>query len=312
MSHKRPSIAAIIPARNAGDALATAIDSVLRQAGDWDEALVVDDGGARAVVKGLGDTRLRLIPGPKRGAGAARNAGLRATDADWVAFLDADDVWLDGYLERLMEAIRSNPEAGACFGGAMHLSENGQVLNIGTVRANDATLAGLLTRRVQPTTSATAVNRRLVLELGGFDEDFLCPAGVEDIDLWWRIAAVRTCIVQPEPLVQYVVHERRDRSRSRCELLRLARDRRRCIERLEGRISPGLFRRAAAQHLAIMARYWLVAGYAKEGRREALASLHFAPTGNGFAAMALATMPARGRNVVRSLRRTAIRKLRRA
>jgi glycosyltransferase involved in cell wall biosynthesis len=312
MNHKEPSIAAIIPARNAGDALATAIESVLRQSGDSDDVLVVDDGGARAVVESLAEPRVRLIAGPKRGAGAARNAGLRATAADWAAFLDADDVWLEGYLERIRETIRSDLNAGACFSGAVHLSENGRVLNIGTVRADDATLAGLLTRRIQPTTSATAVNRRLVLELGGFDEAFLCPAGVEDIDLWWRIAAVRTCIVQPEPLVQYVVHERRDRSRSRSELLWLARDRRRCIERLEGRIPSELFRCAAAQHLAIMARYWLVAGYASEGRREALASLRFAPTANGFAALALATVPAGGRNVVRSLRRTAIGKLRRA
>jgi glycosyltransferase involved in cell wall biosynthesis len=310
LSREEPSIAAIIPARDAGDALATAIGSVLRQDGEPMEVLVVDDDGARAVVERLAEPRVRLIEGAKRGAGAARNAGLRATDADWVAFLDADDVWLEGYLERLREAIRSNPEAGACFSGAVHLSENGRVLNLGTVRADDATLVGLLTRRIQPTVSATAVNRRLVLELGGFDEDFLCPAGVQDIDLWWRIAAVRTCIVQPVPLVHYIVHERRDRLRSRSELGRLARDRRRCIERLEGRVPPELFRRAAAQHLAIMARYWLVAGYAKEGRREALASLRYAPTANGFAALAFALLPSRARGVVRSIRRTAIRNLR--
>src|SRR5207253_2436184 len=102
--------------------------------------------------------------------------------------------WMEGYLQRLGEAIRSNPDAGACFSGAVHYSEDGRVINIGTMRADDATVPGLLTRRVQPTTSATAVNRRLVLELGGFDEAFLCPAGVEDIDLWWRIVAARPCV----------------------------------------------------------------------------------------------------------------------
>jgi hypothetical protein len=60
-----------------------------------------------------------------------------------------------------------------------------------------------------------------------------------------------------------------------------------------------------------MARYWLVAGYANEGRREALASLRYAPTANGFAALALALTPGRARDAVRSLRRTAIRNLRR-
>lgn len=312
MNPNEPSIAAIIPARNAGDALAMAISSVLRQRSEPIEVVVVDDGGAREVVERLAEPRVRVVSGERRGAGAARNTGLRSTNADWAALLDADDKWLDGYLGRLKEAIRENPDAGACFGAAIHLSETGEVLNLGTVRSRDATISGLLTRRIQPTTSATAVNRRLVLELGGFDENFLCPAGVEDIDLWWRIAALRPCIVQPVPLVHYVVHEGRDRSRSRAELLRLARDRRRCIERLRGQVPPKLFRRAAAQHLAIMARYWLVAGYSKDGRREALASLRRVPTANGFAALALTLVPEGGRDVVRSLRRTAIRNLRRA
>jgi glycosyltransferase involved in cell wall biosynthesis len=311
MSSIEPSIAAIIPARHVGDALATAIGSVLRQSGEPIEVIVVDDGGGRAVVERLAEPRVRILNGPQRGAGAARNVGLRASHADWAAFLDADDVWLGGYLEQLRQAIRANAEAGACFGAAIHISESGKVLNRATVRTADATLVGLLTRRIQPTTSATAVNSGLVLELGGFDEGFLCAAGVEDIDLWWRIASVRACVVQPVPLVHYVVHERRDRSRPRAELLSLAQDRRRCIQRLEGRVPRPLFRRAAAQHLAIMARYWLVAGYATEGRRAALASLRYAPTANGIAALALALTPGPAREAVRSFRRTVIRNLRR-
>ena len=311
MSSMQPSIAAIIPARQAGDALTTAIGSVLCQNGEPVDVIVVDDGGARAVVERMAEPRVRVVTGPQRGAGAARNVGLRAAHVDWVALLDADDVWLEGYLGRVRQAIQAKPDAGACFGAAIHVSESGKVLNRATVRTADATLVGLLTRRIQPTTSATAVNRRLVLELGGFDEGFLCSAGVEDIDLWWRIASVHACVVQPVPLVHYVVHERRDRSRSRAELLRVAQDRRRCIQRLEDKIPPTLFRRAAAQHLAIMARYWLVAGYANEGRREALASLRYAPTANGIAALALALMPGPARDAVRSLRRTAIRNLRR-
>jgi glycosyltransferase involved in cell wall biosynthesis len=311
MSGTQSSIAAIIPARHAGDALASAIGSVLGQSGEGIEVIVVDDGGARTIVEALAEPRVRLLDGPGRGAGAARNAGLHATHADWAALLDADDVWLEGYVERLRQAICANPDAGACFGAAIHVSESGDVINRATVRGVDATLSGLLTRRFQPTTSATAVNRRVALGLGGFDEGFIRPAGVEDIDLWWRIAAVRACLVQPVPLVRYVVHEARDRCRSRTELFELALDRRRCINRLKGRIPRTLFRRAAAQHLAIMARYWLVAGYAAEGRSEAIASLRYAPTANGIAALMLASTPAPLREGVRSIRRAAIRSLRR-
>jgi glycosyltransferase involved in cell wall biosynthesis len=311
MSSIEPSIAAIIPAREAGEALTAAIGSVLRQSGEPIEVIVIDDGGARGVVERLAEPRVRILNGPQRGAGAARNVGLRGTHADWAALLDADDVWLEGYLERVRQAIQANAQAGACFGAAIHVSESGEVLNRATVRTSDATLDGLLTRRLQPTTSATAVNRGFVLELGGFDEDFLCPAGVEDIDLWWRIANARACVVQAEPLVHYVVHEQRDRSRPRADLLRLAQDRRRCIRRLEGRVPGALFRRAAAQHLAIMARYWLVAGYPVEGRQEALSSLRYAPSANGVAALLFALTPGPTRDAIRSIRRSAIRNLRR-
>jgi glycosyltransferase involved in cell wall biosynthesis len=312
LSSSQPSLAAIIPARDAGSALAVALDSVLSQVGNTIDVIVIDDGGARSVVTDVDDPRVRLVDGPHRGVGAARNAGLHATDAEWVALLDADDVWLDGYLESVRNVIRENPEAGACFSAAIHLSETGDVVNVCTVRAEHATVEGLLTRRMQPTTSATALNRRVALELGGFDEYFGCPAGVEDIDFWWRIAAARSCLVQPKPLVHYVVHERRNRSRPWAELSQLAQDRRRCIDRIRGNVSPRLFRSAAAHHLAIMARYWLLAGYGAEGRREAVASLRYAITANGIAAFALALAPTPLRNVVRSLRRTAIRNLRRA
>jgi glycosyltransferase involved in cell wall biosynthesis len=311
MGNHAPSIAAIIPAREAGDTLPSAIHSVLHQRGEPIDVIVVDDGDANRVVESLDEPRVRVVSGPSRGAAAARNVGLSAAPSDWVAFLDADDIWLDGHLERLRVAIQTHPDAGACFGAAIHVSEAGEIINCATVRAADATLAGLLTRRIQPTTSATAVNRNVALGVGGFDEGFIRPAGVEDIDLWWRIAAVSECAVQPVPLVRYVVREQRDRTRSRADLLELSHDRRRCMERLEGKVPPALFRRAAAQHLAIMARYWLVAGYAAEGRSEALASFRYAVTANGIAALALALVPTPTRELVRSLRRAAIRSLRR-
>jgi glycosyltransferase involved in cell wall biosynthesis len=309
-------ITAVVPVRIAPDtetnkALEQAVQSALNQTGHPIDVIVIDDGGADSVIGGLDVERVHVLPGPRRGAGAARNVGLQQARTDWVAFLDADDTWLDGYVDRLHQAIEEDPDAGACFGAATHVSDGGQILNRATVRPADATLHGLLTRRLQPTTSATAVNRHVALEVGGFDENFRRPAGVEDIDLWWRIAAARTCIVQPLPLVRYVVHERRDRQRTYEELRQLGADRRRCIARLRGEVPATLFRRAAAQHLAIMARYWLVAGYAIEARNEALASFRYAPTLNGLAALSMALVPTGARDPLRSLRRASIRAIRR-
>src|SRR5262249_21165931 len=89
----RVSCDVVIPARNAEQYLADAVDSVLAQDGEAIRVIVVDDRSTdrtAAIAASYGDA-VRAVEGDGRNAGAARNLGVRAGDAEFIAFLDADD-----------------------------------------------------------------------------------------------------------------------------------------------------------------------------------------------------------------------------
>lgn len=293
MTAASPDLTVAIPAYNAAATIGRTLRSVLEQADGALEVIVVDDGSTDEtpdVVRATRDERVRLLQGRGGSVAAARNLALRQARGEWVALLDADDYWLDGHLTALRETLIRAPDAVVCFGAALHVDEAGALIRRFDVDERHATVAGLLRRRMQPTTSATTVRREVALSLGGFDEHFRV-VGVEDIDLWWRLAARGRCLVQPRHLTVYVVHEHRDRARERLWLLELRADRERCVARLEGHVDRGLLRVASAQHHAILARYWLVAGLRQEGRRDAVRALRYAITPAGLAALALSWLP---------------------
>ena len=112
------TITAIIPAYNAGVLIEEAIASVLAQTRPPDEIIVVDDGssddtGERARRFGA---RIRYHAQPNAGSSAARNAGIYLASSSWIAFLDADDLWMPQRLERQEEQLSREPETEAVFG----------------------------------------------------------------------------------------------------------------------------------------------------------------------------------------------------
>ncbi|GAC1545117.1 MAG: hypothetical protein NVS3B16_14150 [Vulcanimicrobiaceae bacterium] len=102
-------VTVVVPAYNAAAYLAAALASVRRQTAPPQELVVVDDGSTdetAAIARGFG---ARVISGPNGGLAHARNVGIRAANAPWIAFLDADDMWRDERLERQWSALTAAP-----------------------------------------------------------------------------------------------------------------------------------------------------------------------------------------------------------
>jgi glycosyltransferase involved in cell wall biosynthesis len=98
----------VIPCFNAGCFIGEAIRSALHQTWPPEEVLVIDDGSTDEsveVVSGFGPP-VRLFRQPNQGAATARNVGIRAARGDWIAFLDADDLWDADKLRKQVLAIQ--------------------------------------------------------------------------------------------------------------------------------------------------------------------------------------------------------------
>ncbi len=122
-------VSVVIPAYNAGDTIARALDSVLIQTYRAAEIIVVDDCSAdntRSIVEDYADKGVRLVALPqRRGASGARNVGIAAAKSDAVAFLDSDDEWLNPKLEMQVALLTSSPDIAFVACGSSLISPEG-------------------------------------------------------------------------------------------------------------------------------------------------------------------------------------------
>jgi hypothetical protein len=192
-----PAVSVVIPAYNAADTLREAIDSVLDQTlADW-ELVVVDDGSTDAsgeIARSYTDHRVRVVAQPNRGLAAARNAGIAASGAPLVAFLDADDVYHPDKLARHVAHFRAEPAVGLSFSHSLLVDEAGRSLGKRQTAPAGAVPDAALFLSNPVGNGSAAVARRDALEAiaadGEHGREYFDPrlAAVEDVDAWWRIA----------------------------------------------------------------------------------------------------------------------------
>lgn len=108
MSMERGSVDVVVPIFNGRDTIEAALRSVLAQDGDLlHEIIVVDDGstdGSAEVVMAIGSEKIRLFRTSNHGVACARNLGIERSSAEWIAFLDADDLWEENKLRTQIQA----------------------------------------------------------------------------------------------------------------------------------------------------------------------------------------------------------------
>jgi glycosyltransferase involved in cell wall biosynthesis len=125
------TVCVLIPAHNARSFLREALDSVHAQTRRPEQIIVVDDGSTDGTAEIALEWQanqgipIDLVRQPNRGPSAARNVGIRASRADLVALLDADDLFLPDHLERLERGFDLASESVLCFGDAEVFTASG-------------------------------------------------------------------------------------------------------------------------------------------------------------------------------------------
>lgn len=194
-----------MPLWNKRDYVAASVAGVLAQTREDFELVVIDDGstdGSRAIVDGFGDPRIRVLAQANAGPGAARNAGIAAARHDWIAFLDADDVWRRGHLAEL-DRLRSRFPGAGLIGTSYVDPDRADPWRRSTVPDGLLAAADYFARLAafDPPfcTSSAAIPKRSYAEFGGFGR---CPAG-EDTAFWVRIALARPVAVSSRATAAY-------------------------------------------------------------------------------------------------------------
>jgi GT2 family glycosyltransferase len=215
-------VSVVIPSRDRGPFLATAVGCALGQVGVRAEVIVVDDGSLRPVAPGGRDGREPVVlrhPEP-RGVSAARNTGIARAAGEWIAFLDDDDVWAPTKLARQLAGAA---DSGRQWAYAGYVDVDGDLrLTGGTPPPEpDEVVAGLATHNAVPGSASNVVVRSALLRrAGGFDESLSVH---EDWDLWTRLAQAGPPACVPEPLVALRWHAGNTSSRPAAMLRELPR-----------------------------------------------------------------------------------------
>ena len=198
-------ISVVIPLYNKQSCIGSTIESVLNQSYQNFEVIVVDDGstdGSADVVRQIQDPRIRLIQKSNGGVSSARNAGIRQSKSELIAFMDADDLWSSEYLQEIDRLNSAFPDAaimGTSYyllkGGNQAVTNNklpkGYVGIVDNVRWEYGHLYW---------TSAVCCKKSALEEVGMFDERI---AYGEDTDVWWRIMLKYPAAYSNKPLAVY-------------------------------------------------------------------------------------------------------------
>jgi glycosyltransferase involved in cell wall biosynthesis len=179
-------VSTIIPVYNGSSTIGYAIDSALAQNFEGQEIIVVNDGSTdltQIVLESYG-TRIEVIQQENRGQPTARNVAIERASGKYLAFLDADDVWLPQRLSKTVAALDRNPQASLVFSDYVRIDQTGTPVQFSVVPAllaHSPTLEEMLTHwwPIAPTT--VTMLRSTWLRCGGFHAR---ATGFEDLYLF--------------------------------------------------------------------------------------------------------------------------------
>lgn len=224
-----PLISVIIPAFNAEKTIEATIQSVTNQTFTDFELIIVNDGSTDRtleIVNSIEDPRIRVLSYPNSGrVSISRNRGFTQAVGEFIAFLDADDLWTPEKLDLQLKALQSNPQAAVAYSWVDCIDENGKFLrSTRRISINGDVHGELLLGNFLENGSNPLIRKQALIEVGNFDETLL---NAEDHDLYLRLAANYQFVCVPVPVVLYRISPN---SKS-CNVVRMEAQSRRVIEK---------------------------------------------------------------------------------
>lgn len=189
-----PFFSIICPTFNSAAFVERSIESVIAQTFQNFELILIDDCSTdntckvlETIIQQYPDKQIKLLREPHRGPGATRNAGIRAAEGKWIAFLDSDDVWVPEKLVRVHDAILKNPAVNFLCHDEQHIHLDGtnNIINSSAWYNPNVALPRQLYRCNLFSTSAVVCSKELLMDMGMFNE---CLMSAQDYELWLRLS----------------------------------------------------------------------------------------------------------------------------
>jgi len=218
LSTKNHLVDVVIPAFNAEHYIDQTLESIALQGSLVHSIIVVNDGSTdqtaqivEAFTRQHSHLSIKLINQANAGLANARNTGINAATAPYIALLDADDIWLNGKLDQQLEVFTTSPDPrlGVVYTGYELIDENSLLISndkgIIKPQARGDVRSKLLTGNfISGSGSSVLIKSAVFKEAGLFDESLRAS---EDWDMWLRIAQQFHFDYVDMPLVQIRVHQ---------------------------------------------------------------------------------------------------------
>jgi glycosyltransferase involved in cell wall biosynthesis len=200
-----PKVSIVIPTYNAMTYLPETMSSVFRQTFEDYEVIIVNDGSTdnlESWISQLKHSKVKVISQENQGLAGARNTGILNATGDYVALLDADDLWHPTKLEKQVKLLDTSAEVGLVYTWVALIDEKGR----STGRVFKAEDEGKIWKKLIETNvvgcgSVPLIRRSCFETVGLFDRSL--RSFVEDWDMWLRMAPYFDFKVAKEALVYY-------------------------------------------------------------------------------------------------------------
>ncbi len=198
----------VIPLYNKAHVIERTLSTVLTQTFSDFEVIIVNDGSTDDSVKKImnftNDHRIRIIEQENQGVSVARNKGVANSKFDYVAFLDADDEWMPGFLEKMKEAIELFPNAGMYGSSSYHRDYKtgfGHDSTVSKYKYKIEHVGFYFDQQLLPHTSAMVVSKKIFNQIADNGEGF--PVGMkvcEDWSCFYRMSFIAHLVYVGFPL----------------------------------------------------------------------------------------------------------------